>query len=80
MGLPIDGQAVNLEPFETFDYVMPGMSKILASLVLDTFKRDTGWNIILTDLQPGQRTLWLVAQDKTGGDSYTWFVNLEIEQ
>jgi len=78
--LSIDGQAVNLEPFETFDYVMPGMSEILASPVLETFKRDTGWNIVLTDLQPGQHTLWLVAQNKTGDDSYTWFVNLEIEK
>jgi len=77
--LSIDGQAVNVEPFETFDYGMPGMSEIPAAPVLETFRRGTGWNIVLTDLQPGQHTLWLVAGNKTGGDSYTWFVNLEIE-
>jgi hypothetical protein len=75
--LSIDGQAVDLEPFETFDYVAPSMSKILSSPVLETFKRGTGWNIVLTDLKPGHHTLWLVAESKMG--SYTWFVNLDIE-
>lgn len=75
--LSIDGQVVNLEPFETFDYVVPGVSKILSSPVPETFKRGTGWNIVLTDLEPGHHTLWLVAQSKV--ESYTWFVDLEIE-
>lgn len=75
--LSIDGQAVDLEPFERFDYVVPSMSKILSSPVLETFKRGTGWNIVLTDLKPGQHTLWLVAESKMG--SYTWFVSLDIE-
>ena len=75
--LSIDGQAVDLEPFETFDYVLPNMSKILSSPVLESFKRGTGWNIVLTDLKPGHHTLWLVAESKMG--SYTWLVSLDIE-
>ena len=75
--LSIDGQAVDLAPFETFDYVVPSMSKILSSPVLETFKRSTGWNILLTDLKPGHHTMWVVAESKI--ESYTWFVNLEIE-
>jgi len=75
--LSIDGQAVDLEPFESFDYVVPRLSKILSSPVREALKRGTGWNIILTDLQPGHHTLWVVAESKTG--SYTWFVNLDIE-
>lgn len=78
--LSIDGQAVDLEPFETVDHVWPGMGKILSSPVSETFKQSTGWNIVLTDLKPGQHTLWLVAQNSTGSDSYTWFVSLDIEQ
>ena len=75
--LSIDGKAVDLKPFETVDYVVPSMSKILSSPVLETFKRDRGWNIILTDLKPGHHTLWVVAESKS--ESYTWFVNLDIE-
>ena len=75
--LSIDGQAVDLEPFETVDYAWPGMSKIFSSPVLETFKRSTGWNVVLTDLEPGHHTLWLVAQSEI--ESHTWFVSLEIE-
>ena len=75
--LSIDGQAVDLEPFETVDYAWPGMSKIFSSPVLETFKRSTGWNVVLTDLEPGHHTLWLVAQSEI--ESHSWFVSLEIE-
>ena len=77
--LSIDAQEVDLEPFGTLDYVVPNMSKN-ASLVRDFYqdcRRGTAWNIVLTDLKPGQHTLWFVAQRET--ESYTWFVNLEIE-
>jgi hypothetical protein len=75
--LSIDGQAVDLEPFGTFDYVVPGMSQLLSSPVMETFKRDTGWSIVLTDVKPGHHTLWFVAQNSL--ETYTWFVNLDIE-
>ena len=75
--LSIDGQAVDLEPFETFNYFAPSMSKLPSSPVLGTFKQGTDWNIVLTDLRPGHHTLWLVAESKIG--RYTWFVSLDIE-
>jgi hypothetical protein len=77
--LSIDGQEVDLESFGTLDYVVPNMSKN-ASLGREFYqdcRRGTAWNIVLTDLKPGHHTLWFVALSDT--ESYTWFVNLEIE-
>jgi hypothetical protein len=74
--LSMDDQAVDLESFGTFDYVMPSMSKSPSS-VQEVFKKATAWNIVLTNLNPGEHTLRFLAQSET--DSYTWFVNLVIE-
>lgn len=74
--LSIDGQEVDLGSFGTFEYVMPGMSKSPAP-VRTIFQQGTAWNIVLTDLQPGHHTLWLVAKYKS--ETYTWFVSLDIE-
>lgn len=74
--LSIDAQDVDLESFGTFDYVRPSLSKN-PSPVREVFKRGTAWDIVLTDLTPGHHTLWFVAQSKI--ESYTWFVNLDIE-
>lgn len=74
--LSIDGREVDLESFGIFDYVVPSMSKN-PSPVREIFKRGTAWNIVLTNLKPGHHTLWFVARSKM--ESYTWFVNLEIE-
>ena len=74
--LSIDAQKVDLESFGTFDYVVPSMSKN-PSPIREVFKRGTAWDIVLTNLKPSHHTLWFVAQSKI--ESYTWFVNLDIE-
>lgn len=74
--LSIDDQAIDLESFGTFDYVMPGMSQG-PSPVREVFMKATAWNIVLTNLNPGEHTLRFLAQSET--ESYAWFVNLVIE-
>lgn len=74
--LSIDGQPVDLESFGTFDYAMPGMAPS-PSPVREVFMRATAWNIVLTNLSPGEHTLRFAAQ--TENDSYLWLVNLVIE-
>jgi hypothetical protein len=74
--LSIDGQAVDLESFGTFDYVMPSLSQS-PSPVREVFMKATAWNIVLTNLNPGEHTLRFLAQSET--ESYTWLVNLVIE-
>jgi hypothetical protein len=74
--LSINGQAVDLESFGTFDYVMPSMAKS-PSPVREVFEKATAWNVVLTNLNPGEHTLRFLAQSDT--DSYTWLVHLVIE-
>lgn len=74
--LSLDNQAVHLASFETFDYILPSMAKH-PSPIRELFKKATAWNIVLTNLNPGEHTLRFLAQNDT--DIYTWFVNLVIE-
>ena len=74
--LSIDDQAVDLESFGTFEYVMPSMTES-PSPVREVFQKATAWNVVLTNLNPGEHTLYFRAQSET--DSYLWLVNLTIE-
>jgi hypothetical protein len=74
--LSIDDQAVDLESFGTYEYVMPALA-MNPSPVREVFQKVTAWNVVLTNLSPGEHTLRFLAQTET--DSYTWFVNLVIE-
>ena len=74
--LSIDDQAVDLESFGTIEYVMPVIAPKPSS-VREVFIKATAWNVVLTNLNPGEHTLRFLAQSET--DSYTWFVNLVIE-
>jgi hypothetical protein len=74
--LYINDQAVDLESFGTFDYVMPVIAPKPSS-VREVFMKATAWNVVLTNLNPGEHTIRFLAQSET--DSYTWFVNLVIE-
>lgn len=74
--LSIDGQAVDLESFGTIEYVMPVIAPKPSSL-REVFITATVWNVVMTNLNPGDHTLRFIAQTET--DSYTWFVNLVIE-
>jgi hypothetical protein len=74
--LSIDNQAVDLASFETFDFTVPSMAKH-PSPIREVFKKATAWNIVLTNLNPGEHTLRFLAQNDT--DSYTWLVKLVID-
>ena len=75
--LSIDDQAVDLESFGTYEYVMPGLA-MNPSPVREVFHKVTAWNVVLTNLSPGEHTLRFLAQTET--DSYTWFVTLAVEE
>jgi hypothetical protein len=74
--LSIDNYVVDLESFGTFDYVMPAMPAS-PSRVREVFAKVTDWNLVLTNLDPGEHTLHFQAQD--GVVQYHWLVNLVIE-
>jgi hypothetical protein len=74
--LSIDDQVVDLESFGTYEYAMPVIATN-PSPVREVFQKVTAWNIVLTNLNPGEHTLRFLAQ--TESDSYTWFVNLVVE-
>jgi hypothetical protein len=74
--LAIDDHVVDLASFGTFDYVMPTMPGS-PSPVREVFAKVTDWNLVMTNLNPGEHTLHFRAQD--GVDQYHWLVNLVIE-
>jgi hypothetical protein len=74
--LSIDDQAVDLESFGTYEYAMPALA-MNPSPVREVFQKVTAWNVVLTNLNPGEHTLRFLAQ--TEAESYTWFVNLVVE-
>jgi hypothetical protein len=75
--LSIDDQIVDLESFGRFEYTAPSMTKS-PSPIREVFKKAIGWNIVLTNLNPGEHTLSFRAQSET--DSHLWLVNLVIEE
>jgi hypothetical protein len=74
--LSVDDQDVDLESFGTIEYVMPVIASKPSSL-REVFVKATVWDVVMTNLNPGEHTLRFLAQTET--DSYTWFVNLVIE-
>lgn len=74
--LAIDDYVVDLESFGTFDYVMPAMPAS-PSRVREVFMKVTDWNLVMTNLNPGEHTLSFRAQNET--DTYLWLANLVIE-
>jgi hypothetical protein len=74
--LAIDDYIVDLESFGTFDYVMPAMPES-PSPIREVFSKVTGWNLVMTNLNPGDHTLSFRAQNET--NTYLWLVNLVIE-
>jgi hypothetical protein len=74
--LTIDGQPVDLQSFGTYDFVLPAMSHDPAP-VREVFVRFTAWDVVLTNLNPGQHSLQGTA--RMGNESYIWVVQLSIE-
>ena len=74
--LSIDDTIVDLESFGTFDYVMPAMASS-PSPVREVFAKVTDWNLVMTNLNPGEHTLSIRAQNEN--ESYMWLVQLVVE-
>ena len=74
--LAIDGQAVNLEAFGTYDYVIPDLAPH-PSPIREIFRQMKVWDIVLTNLTPGMHTLHAIAS--TGTNAYIWTANFAVE-
>jgi hypothetical protein len=74
--LSVDGRAVKLNEFGTYNYVMPTMAPS-PSPVREVFMKFTAWDVVLTDLQPGAHTLQGLVQ--SDAEEYGWVVDLTIE-
>lgn len=74
--LYLDGRPVDLSDFATYDYVLPTMAPN-PSLVREVFMKFTAWDIVLTDLQPGEHTI--DGRVRTDTEEYRWIVNLVVE-
>jgi hypothetical protein len=74
--LAVDGQAVNLEAFGTYDYVMPDLAPH-PSPIREIFRQMKAWDIVLTHLTPGMHTLHAIAG--TGTNAYSWTANFAVE-
>ena len=73
----IDNRLVNLEDFGTYDYVVPSMAPN-PSLVREVFMKSTAWDVVLTNLQPGQHTI--NGEVRSDTEFYKWNVDLVIEK
>jgi len=73
--LTIDNQPIDLKSFGTYDFVMPAMSHN-PSPVREVFVKFTAWDVVLTNLQPGEHTIHSLAQ--RGTESYNWVMHLTI--
>lgn len=74
--LLIDDQPVNLDDFGTYFYALPIVVPYV-SLVKETLIKFTGWDVVLTNLQPGTHTI--EGEVRSDTEQYKWMVNLVIE-
>jgi hypothetical protein len=73
--LSIDGQPVDLHAFGTYEYVLPAIART-PSLVREVFTKQTAWDIVLSELQPGSHIVDGLVHHRSA--EYTWVVNLVI--
>jgi len=74
--LNIDDQPIDLNSFGTYDSILPVMPHN-SSLIREVFVQYTVWDVVLTNLSPGEHTIQGLAQN--GTDSYSWVIHLTIE-
>ncbi len=74
--LTIDGQPIDLKSFGTYEFLLPAMSPD-PSPVREVFMQFTAWDVVLTNLNPGEHTIHGLAQ--MGSYSHTWVMHLTIE-
>jgi hypothetical protein len=74
--MTIDGNSIDLQSFGTYNFLLPAMSHS-ASPVREVFVSFTAWDVVLTNLSPGEHTINGLAQ--MGDDSHIWVIHLTIE-
>jgi hypothetical protein len=74
--LTIDGQSLDLNSFGTYNFVLPAMSHS-PSPIREVFVQSTAWDVVLTNLNPGEHTIHGMA--RMGSESYNWVIHLSIE-
>jgi hypothetical protein len=75
--LTIDGQPIDLKSFGAYNLVMPAISHH-PSPVREIFVHFTGWDVVLTDLHPGEHIIHGSAE--RGNERHSWIINLSIEE
>ena len=73
--LNIDDQPIDLSSFGKYEYVLPVMHK--SSPTREVFIQNPVWDVVLTNLSPGEHTIQGLAQ--IGTDNYSWVIHLTIE-
>ena len=74
--LSLEDRPLDLEAFGTYQGVAPVMPKKPSPLP-EVFREFTAWDIVLTNLTPGEHTLQGLAHTDTY--SYAWVIHLTIE-
>ena len=73
----IDDQPLDLSSFGTYEYALPVMPH-KSSLIREVFMQYTDWDVVLTNLSPGEHTIQGLAL--IGTDNYSWVIHLTIEE
>ena len=73
--LAVDGWAIDLEAFGTYDFVHPDLAPS-PSPVREVFRSIRVWDVVLVDLTPGVHKLQGQARSEEG--TYTWVVSFTI--
>ena len=74
--LTIDDHPIDLRSFGTYDFDLPAMSHA-PSPVREVFVHFTAWDVVLTNLNPGEHIIHGLAQ--IGPDTYNWVIHLTIK-
>ncbi len=75
--LAVDDQPLDLESFGTVKSAVPGMSPS-PSAIREVFRMVEAWNVVLTDLAPGEHHV--TGHARYGTTIYTWVMHLSIQE
>lgn len=74
--LDVDNQPLDLEAFGTFKYAVPGIPSS-PSPFKEVFRIVEAWDVVLTDLTPGEHIV--TGHALYGTNIYTWVIHLSIQ-
>lgn len=74
--LSVDDQPLDLEAFGTVKYALPDMPPS-PSAIREVFRMVEAWNVVLTDLVPGEYNV--TGHARYGTNIYTWVIHLSIQ-